>query len=429
MFYPGHSLLSSLARPEAMPSPRAPGHLSAQVEAAAQLALSRDLPAMVLSRRLGDPEAWRRQQRARRQALEALVSAEPTPTVLERATDLICMIAEESIWSENRGGAPFDDESHPDIDLLCAETAMLLAWTGRAFGDRLDSRVTGKLQYEVRRRVFSPFLAHGDYPFMRGRGERPITILCDIILSALLLETDSARLAQLIKQALRQLDQAVAQRDRRVEPLTTALSETGAITDLCLLMRKVTRGQLDMTEAYPTPAWLDALLFPWLEGQAFLDPATGDMFPPLSGEELFRVGLAANDEALTALGARLHRQCRRPSGSVTGRLLDMSCASMLQVEGGKPPRLKHAATAHNRVMVCRFRDITAAMHAGGGLGNAGNIALFAGGQPVLVEIPGVKNLPVIAGHGQLARMDPYDAGAAGEMDVEPAADFELLDDG
>ena len=33
-----------------------------------------------------------------------------------------------------------------------------------------------------------------------------------------------------------------------------------------------------------------------------------------------------------------------PSATLTGRLLDMSCASMLAAEAGKPPRLKHAAT-------------------------------------------------------------------------------------
>ena len=86
---------------------------------------------------------------------------------------------------------------------------------------------------------------------------------------------------------------------------------------------------MDLTGDYPTPDWLDGLLFPWLEGDIFVDPATGDMRPPLSGQELFRVGLAAGDEALTALGAALHRAHKLPSATVTGRLLDLSCAGML----------------------------------------------------------------------------------------------------
>ena len=400
MFLRGYSILTALARPEALPTPRAPGAMKDWALAGAHLAMSRDLPAMPLSQRLGDPEAYLRVQRGRRQALEALTRVEPEGDVVARAVDVICMICEESTWSENPRRAPFDDERHPEIDFQCAETAMLLAWANRGFGDRLDSRVAGKLLYEVRRRVFSPFLAHADYPFMRGRGSRALCILCDILLCAVLLEEDASRRNALMKQALRQIDEAVAAREKRVMPLADEIAETGAVTDLCLLLRKATRGELDLTEIYPTPDWLDALLFSWLEDDWFADPATGDMRPPVSGQELFRIALAANDEALAALGAKQHRAHKLPSATVTGRMLDMSCASLLAAEAGKPPRVKHAATARNRLMVSRLAGMTCAMHTGGGRGNAGSLILFAGGQPVIAEVPGHPNAPVINGAAQ-----------------------------
>ena len=407
MFLRHSGILTALARPEGVPMPQVTGATKDQAQAGAQLAMSRDLPGMALSQRLSDPAAYRRLQQGRRQALEALLLVPLDGPGLSRAVDLICMIVEESGWSENPHAAPFDDDQHPEIDFQCAETLMLLAWTVRVLGERLGSRVTAKIVHEARRRVFVPVLAHGDYPFMRTIGARsalavrPLCILSDLLLSAILLEADTARRGALIKLCLRLLDQAVAARERRVSPLADELAETAAITDLCLLLRKLTRGEMDLTPEYPTPDWLDALLYPWLEGDCFADPATGDLRPALSGQELFRVGLSVGDEALTALGAQLHRERRLPSATVTGRLMDLSCAGMLAAQAGKPPRVKHAATARNRLMVSRFSGLTCALHTGGDRGNAGSLLLFADGRPILVEAPGCAGVPLVNGKAQL----------------------------
>lgn len=424
MFYRGYSVLASLARPEALPSPRQPGLSRPGQAEAVMRAMQRELQDMPISARLQDPAAYLRLQRARRQCLEALLAAEPDPAVLRRMIDLIGMIAEESRWSENPSLAPFDDDLHPDIDFQCAETLMLLAWTSRALGDRLTTRVAGKLLSEARRRVFSPFLAHEDYRFMRGRGARPLSILADILLSAILLETSEQRRNAILKQALRMIDVAVDARAARVEPLEDACCDTGAITDLALMLRKVTRGQLDLTPTYPTPDWLDQLLFPWLEGESFCDPAGAGMQPGLSGAELFRIGLAANDDALTALGAHLDRVRRIPSATLTGRLQDQACAAMLEAETRKPPRIKRAATPMNRVMVSRFSGMTCCVHAGGDRANAGGLMLFCEGKPVLVEGDGFANLPTVGGREQLTQPEPD---CVAEFDLKPERDTMTID--
>ena len=405
MFYREASLLIDLARPEAMPSPKAPGTLSAWAEDGARRAMRREFQPMALSGRLADPAAYRALQRGRRQALEALLFVEPDDDVVKRATDLIGMIVEESCWSENPDGAPFDDDAHPEIDFQCAETAALMGWTVRAFGNRLSSRVAGKLLYEVRRRVFAPFLAHTDYPFMRARGEKPLCILADITVACLLMETNPQRRGAVLKLALRLIDQAIPARDRRPERIVDAAAETGAVADLAALMRRITRGQADLTPVYPTQEWLDQLLFSWLEGEYFADPVEGGMLPKLSGAELFRIGLAAGDDALIALGAYVHRARRVPSATLTGRILDLPCQSMLEAETGKPPRMKNAATPKNRVMVSRFSGMTCALHTGGGRANAGGLMLLSEGRPVLAEAGSLASVPVIGGKGQLATPD------------------------
>lgn len=424
MFYRGYSLLASLARPEALPSPRVQGASRPEQAEAVMRAMQRELGDMPVSARLQNPAAYLALQQARRQCLETLIAAEPDEAMLRRMIDLAGMIVEESRWSENPTGAPFDDDAHPEIDFQCAETLTLLSWFSRALGDRLTSRVSGKLLYEARRRVFSPFLAHEDYRFMRGRGRRPLSILSDILLSAILLETSEQRRNAILKQAMRMIDQAVDARPGRVEPLADAVADTGAVTDLAMLLRKVTRGQLDLTPTYPTPDWLDQLLYPWLEGEYFCDPAGGGMQPAISGAELFRIGLAANDDALTALGAHLHRARHMPSATLTGRLTDVSCHTMLEAEIRKPPRIKCAATPRNRVMVSRFCGMTCCMHSGGNRANAGGLMLFCEGAPILVEGEDTLNLPRIGGRDQLDCPEPD---CVAEYDLRPERDTMTID--
>ena len=420
MFYRGCSILTALARAESMPMPKAQGEALLRAEAARRASdVGAALAGMPLSKRLSEPEAYRELQRSRRRCLEALLPVSRDDEALSVATDLLCAICEESRWSDNASLTPFDDEAHPEIDFQCAETAALLGWTARALGDRLTTRTAGKLLYETRRRVFAPFLAHEDYPFMRGRGPRPLSILADILISAILLETSEQRRGAIIKQALRLIDHAVTARSERAESLTDALAETGAITDLAALIRHVTRGRLDLTPDYPTPDWLDQLLYPWLEGAYFCDPAGEGMLPALSGAELYRVGLAANDDALMALGASLHRSNPLPSATLTGRLLDLGCLQGLESESRKPPRIKSAATPRNRVMVSRFSGMTCALHTGGRQGNAGGFSLFCAGEPILIEPEGHPNLPLIGGRKEL---DAPDLACEADFSLRPDRD-------
>lgn len=421
MFYRSFSLIAGQARGANLPSPRVQGPGLTAAEAAAAQATGLELRDLPLSARLDDPAAYRSIQLERRQSLEALLKVPPDEGRLRRAVDLIGVICEESRWGANAEGEAFDDDAHPEIDFQCAETASLLSWTARALGDALPTRTAGKLLYEVRRRVFSPFLAHDDYPFLRGRGNRPLTVLADILLSAITLERSEQRRAALIRQALRSIDQAVSIRADRAEALADAAAETGAIADAAACLYCATQGRVDLRPAYPPQEWLDQLLYPWLEGEYFCDPAGGDMLPEVSGAELYRIGCASDDDALMALGASLHRARPAASATVTGRLLDQTCLEGLNAERRKPPRIRSAATPGGRVMVSRFSGMTCAVHTGGNRGNAGGIALFCDGRPVLVEAPEAFNLPRIAGRAPLAWPEQ-----PCEADFKPAADRDIL---
>ena len=108
-----------------------------------------------------------------------------------------------------------------------------------------------------------------------------------------------------------------------------------------------------------------------------------------------------------------------PSGTVTGRLMDLSCAALLAAQTDPAPKVKYAATAGSRLMLSRFDGLTCVLHTGGGLRNAGGFALYAGGRPILVEIPGAASVPLIAGQDQLA---------PGDMTLSPAGDLQVRED-
>ena len=182
------------------------------------------------------------------------------------------------------------------------------------------------------------------------------------------------------------------------------MTDVAAASDLAPLLARATRGELDLTDRLPMPDWLDEILFAWIQDDRFVDPGAEGMVPPLSGGDVFRVGLYAGDGALTALGAQLFRHSRLPAASVTGRMLEAADCAMLEAESGRPPRLRYAATARNLVMSARMPGLYCALHVGGGRSNAGDCLLFSDGQPILTEAGAdcaARNLPTLNGQPQL----------------------------
>lgn len=406
MFYRGLSALTPHIRPDALPLPRVAGLRAARAESDAMRAMNRDLGNMKLSERLKNPAGWLQLQRTRRECLEALLAVPPSRATAERAMDLICMICEESSWSAS--SAFPDDESHPEIDLQAAETAVLFGWTKRILGtylNEISSRIAGRMLSEVRRRILKPALAHEDYPFMHGEGHCPITITVDIALACLMLETDEARIGRVLKPVFKLLDENCGRRGRCFAPLNDSITDISAVSDLAALLKRMTHSALDLTDGVPSDNWLDEILFSWIFGEYFNDPAGTGLTPELSGSDIFRIGLAAGDDALTALGAQVHHARSIPPRTVTGRLMDLSACALLEAETGKPPRLRYAATHRNMLMSARIPGMYCSMHVGGNRGNAGDICLFAEDSPILAESGAAFNLPTVAGKAQLLRPD------------------------
>ena len=397
------SALLSRYGTDALSNPHPSGTRIARAETEAFEALRKQPETMLLSHRLKNPDAYRKIQKSRREMLLALLMVKPSPDVLERVRDLICLICEESTWSANAQGIAFEDENHPSIDFQCAETAVLLGWTARLLGEKLDVSTLLRMRSEVRRRLFKPVLVNDDYDFMNGTADRPMCIAADLLLSALFLESDASRAERLVKPALKLMDEACRRHGRALAPLEDVVAEISAVTDLVRLIKNYTGDLVDFTKSIPTNDWLNDILYPWIRDDIFANPAGESMQPALSGSDIFRIAVSADDEQLTHLGAHLHHRNHHPAATITGRLMELALHDELENSFGKPKFLRHAALRHNLLMTARMPGLYSSLHVGGGRANAGDVCLYADSIAVLTDGGdcNYRSLPVLSGRTQL----------------------------
>lgn len=419
MFARGISILiSSSLDVGNIPAPRPYDGLADKCGRAAMRALQAPLRFMSPTARRDEPEQWAQLQRERRAQLESFLWIEPNAAALERMIDLLGMICAESRWAA--GGDPFDDPGRPDIDLRAAETGMLLAWTLRRHGAKLserDPRIASALRGEVRRRLLGPLLAHQDYPFMLGEGCCPALILSDLLLTCLLMERNPSRRQQPVKALMRLLDRYCAEGSAEFAPYAERLADACALADLARLLKRLTRGELDLTGELPPEGMIDSALIPWMAADYFFDPTGADMTPPVSGIDLFRLGYMVRDRVLSALGAQFCRAGDRPAFSLNGRVLSMEYMRAAQDETAAPPKIRRAAAEGGRLMISRVDQLCAALAGAGARSNAGDVSLFCGNIPILVDAGGDDHsLPLIGGYAPTAWIESIPADAEFEQD-------------
>lgn len=388
-----------------IPAPRPGDAVADALSQAALRAMQAEMRFMSLSERLHEPERYRELQQARRAQLEAFLWTEPNAAAVERMLELISSICAEDSWS--REGAPFDDPLHPAIDVQAAETGALLTWLLRRHSARLceaEPRIVSVIRYELRRRLLMPISAHEDYPFMLGQGASPALVLSDLLFCCLMTERSPARRQQPVKLLLKLLDRCCATPPDRNAALSERLTDACAISDLSRLLKRLTRGEVDLTRSHPPVEWLDGVLIPWIAQDYFFDPAVPSLKPEISGMDVFRLGYLARDRALSALGAQLYRLREQPSASVNGRVLSMEYLRALQDECAGPPKLKRAATENGAILVSRAYALYAALSGAYCRGNAGDFALFCNDSPILAAESGEPfSLPLIDGCAPIER--------------------------
>lgn len=177
--------------------------------------LEQDIPALPVSlflayQREGVRLPYETPQIRRREMMGELALAyglTENPVFIEKLEDLVWAILEESTWAwpaHCPPGLPVANE--PALDLSATMTAFELAELCYLTGDLLPVEMRQRIHTEINQRVWAPFLQH-DHGWMIERPGHPINnwaavCVCGIIGSALYLETDGNRLAEIVARGL-----------------------------------------------------------------------------------------------------------------------------------------------------------------------------------------------------------------------------------
>ncbi|MEP5593406.1 MAG: heparinase II/III family protein [Flavobacteriaceae bacterium] len=199
-----------------------------QIETAEEL-LGKDWPVIKASvfleyERNGNRTNYEDLSFERRHALSRLVMAEMLEgkgRFVDDIINLVWAICEETYWGlpahiflqESGSGLP--DIENPSVDLFVAETGALLAWTDYMIGEKMDEVnpfIRERIQYETRIKIHEPYLKATEYKYMgynksirRPNNWNP-WINSNVMLSALLLEKNKLRRAELIYKIFEVLD-------------------------------------------------------------------------------------------------------------------------------------------------------------------------------------------------------------------------------
>lgn len=388
-----------------IPSPRPHDDYADRCAQAALRAMQAENADMTLSERIANPSVYARLRKKRREHLEAFLWVEPNRDALECILDLIGLILSEGRWAD--ADCAIDDPTHPKIDVQAAETAMLLAWIMRRHGAKLRElcpNLSAEIAVQLRRRLLAPLSAHDDYPFMRGRGVCPLLILSDLLLSCLMLEESPSRRQQPVKQIMLLLDRVYALPTGISISLKDRLTDACALADLARLLKRISRGEVDMTREIPSGTRLDDILIAWIHADCFFDPAGDGLRPPISGMDVFRLGYLTRDTALSSLGAHLNRLGGHASSSVNGRVLNMEYIRAAQDESNPLPHLRRAAAEDCSLMISRMGGLCAGITSGGDHSNAGDFIIFCDSRPIIADMGGyLHSLPEIDGVCPLMR--------------------------
>ena len=159
--------------------------------------------------RVGYDAGWglRRSRLGRMMLAECL---EYEGRLLDPILDMAWAICEESTWAVAAHQHELTDMERPHIDLMAAQTGAYLAELDLLLGAELEPRLGQRIRHEVNRRLFRPWLERHDFHWMYSTPANTVNNwsgVCNgnLLVAALHLEQDRARLAEMVARAAHSL--------------------------------------------------------------------------------------------------------------------------------------------------------------------------------------------------------------------------------
>lgn len=387
--------------------------------------LGKDWPAisaslLLTSVRTGDRTEYSNFQSKRRAHLMSLVMAEAVEGKGRFAEDImngVWSTCEETYWGipvhlylqKARLGLP--DVEEPTVDLVSAETAVMLALTDYLVGPVLDSKsklLRPRIQYELNRRVLTP-LETARYNYLGNVDQKPVNnwnpwIISNWQLTNLLMEKDEARRAKNLHYSMLLLDNyfnSLGDDGGCDEGPSYWFLAGGSTFDALEILNQVTKGKVNVYQE-PLVRNMAAYIYKThIAGNYFINTADASPTITIDAPFLYRVGKAINDPLLIQLATWAYSRSSQPISGETNTkqraLFDwLSLPEMANVVASlknlKAPelisvwfsdiQLMGARTSNNRLYVASHGGHNNESH---NHNDVGDFIIYANDAPVIID--------------------------------------------
>ncbi len=399
--------------------------------------LKQDIPALTASmymryHKTKDQSEYVKAYAARRDMLSTLVmamAAQPDARFDDRIADLIWSICEESSWvlpannplAMGEDSMPLPDIYEPLVDAAAANTAFDLCMVVQMIGERLydvlSPQLVYRIMYEVNQRIVVPFTEAPGMSWMCGSRVNTAHCLRGVMMTFLCFEQDRDQQWRCMDKAWRLLADLVDRmpQDGSIpEGVDEWQNTVSPVMDCLTMIRIATCGKVDLRRELQIQLMCHYPVLCHIAQGWFVNPGPHSMKPSLSGAAMYRIGMEIRDPALCDLGAFLYRtQGEGPAEKLLlHRCINALYREALDAEQSAPPFRMQGCLNEQEMMMARMKEDDEhglALCAYGGHNgqiyghpDAGNMLLFAHGQPVLVdagcfEETKYHNLPRIGG--------------------------------
>lgn len=362
----------------------------------------------------------------RRERLHTLVAAECLENqgrFLDPITDLIWALCEETSWTwpahihPQQAGVGLPEADDQVVALFSAQTANTLALTHALLAEKLDtvSPLIGKrIHREIDRRILTPFMDK-EFGWMGYADRRNQSypnnwnpwICSNVLLAALLCESDAPRRAHIVNRVLDCLDNFLTYYpyDGSCDEGPSYWGRAGAsLFDALEHLYSATHKQFDL---YPHPLIQEIARFPYrvhIADDYFVCLGDCDARFTIDHELASRFGTRIDDAHLRALGAYGVTDetllANLAQSSDLNRFLHLlfNGPGLAQIKQPTPPLLRDVWLSHPDMQMMAVRDQEGSTRglyvAAWGGHNAqshnhndvGNFVIYADGQPVVIDV-------------------------------------------
>lgn len=297
-------------------------------------------------------------------------------------------ICEESSWclpahlylSRKAKDDGLPDMSEPTIDLMAAETAVLMAGTYFLLRDVLDEvslSVCKRIRHELRIRIFEPYMTRNDFWWMGLDSDRPVNnwnpwVNSGVLFSFLLVEEEPEARSGAICKILASLDRFIASYadDGGCDEGPAYWDRAaGSLFDCLDMLYAASGGRFDVYRERLIRQMGLYICKMFIDGRSYVNFADAQPLLAVDGGVLYRYGLRLNETYMMSLGKHAVAYMGERDSLSLHRVVPMLfLADELEQTDGAPPYIRDAWMEHIQVMTAR-----------GGAGKAGFFLAAKGG--------------------------------------------------